>query len=86
MVSLASLDFAELGRCLLAGTVGGGLVWGAFAALGRALPTQLAHPTRWADLALLAVGTILWTAAVKFLLEITGSALPKVAMKRLGLG
>jgi putative peptidoglycan lipid II flippase len=86
MVSLASLDYAELGRCLLAGAVGGGVVWGAFATLDRALPSYLTHPTRWVDLALLVVGTILWTAAVKFLLEWTGSALPKVAMKRLGLG
>jgi hypothetical protein len=47
-----------------------------------ALPDQ----TRWIDLALLVAGMALWTAIVKWVLEKSGSALPRVAMKRLGLG
>jgi putative peptidoglycan lipid II flippase len=89
MVSLASLDYAEMGRCLLAGTTGGSavalLAWG-FAWM-RAHPgaAQWAHQMRAADAAILAAGTALWLLLVKLVLEKTGSALPRAAMKRLGL-
>jgi putative peptidoglycan lipid II flippase len=86
MVSLASLDYAELGRCLLAGVSAGGVVWGIFAGLGMLLRPHLPAQTRWTDLALLLAGTALWTLAVKWVLEKTGSALPRVAMQRLRLG
>ncbi len=90
MVSLASLDYAELGRCLLAGLAGGGVVWGVLWGLGS-LPGGLLHPhlaaqIRWTDLGVLVVGCALWVAITRWVLEKTGSALPKVAMKRLGLG
>jgi putative peptidoglycan lipid II flippase len=90
MVSLASLDYAEMGRCLLAGLAGGGVVWAAVWGLGK-LPGQLLHPhllaqIRWTDLCLLTAGCVVWVGVAKWVLERTGSALPKVAMKRLGLG
>jgi putative peptidoglycan lipid II flippase len=84
MVSLASLDFAEMGRCLLAalagGTAAGLLVWG-----GSVLFVHLAQHARWGDLILVVAGAALWLALAKWVLEKTGSALPGVAMKRLGL-
>ncbi|MGC9159590.1 MAG: murein biosynthesis integral membrane protein MurJ [Terracidiphilus sp.] len=85
MVSLASLDYAELGRCLLAAVAGGastGLLFGWLGGLARrALPDQ----ARWIDLAVLVAGMALWTAIAKWVLEKSGSALPRVAMKRIGL-
>jgi len=53
MVSLASIDYAEMGRCLLAGGAGGGAVWGVFTwgekrwAVGSGLicPLTLTGPT-----------------------------------------
>jgi putative peptidoglycan lipid II flippase len=89
MVSIASLDFAELGRCLAAALGAGGAVWAAIWGLGR-LPIGFLHSQRpanirWADLSYLVVGFALWMAIAVWTLEKTGSALPKVAMKRLGL-
>ncbi len=89
MVSLASLDYTEMGRCLLAGLAGGSavalLAWGF--AWTRAHPgaAQWALHTRLADAAILAAGTALWLLLVKAVLEKTGSALPRVTMRRLGL-
>ena len=87
MVSLASLDFAEMGRCLLAGLASGGAVWVVFIEVkGRLLPLLGAHTsahTRWTDIAVLILGTALWVLLTKWVLEKTGSALPRVAMKRL---
>ena len=89
MVSLASLDYAEMGRCLLAGLAGGGAA--ALPALGLAWMrahnegAPWAHYARPADAAILAVGTLLWLLLVKLVLEKSGSALPRTAMKRLGL-
>jgi putative peptidoglycan lipid II flippase len=86
MVSLASLDYAEMGRCLLAGVAGGAGVgaisWWLGGVAHRALPGQ----TRWIDLAVLVAGTALWLAVVKWVLEKTGSALPRATMQRLGMG
>ena len=90
LVSLASLDYVEMGRCLVAGFAGGGTVWMAIWGLGK-LPIHLLHPQgalaiRLTDLALLVAGTAVWAIIAKWVLEKTGSALPKVVMKRLGLG
>jgi putative peptidoglycan lipid II flippase len=90
MVSLASLDFAEMGRCLLAALAGGGAVWTVIWGLGN-LPGDLLRPhlraqIRWTDLAVLVAGSAVWVVIAKWVLEKTGSALPRVAMKRLGLG
>jgi putative peptidoglycan lipid II flippase len=89
MVSLASLDFAEMGRCLLAGSAGGGAVWMAIWGLGK-LPIHLLQPQgalaiRMTDLAVLAAGSGVWLLIAKWVLERTGSALPNVVKKRLGL-
>jgi len=90
MVSLASLDFAEMGRCLLAGVGSGAgvwlLIWELGRLTGRLAGAHLAAQTRWIDFAMLIVGTALWVAMARWILERTGSALPRVAMRRLGLG
>jgi putative peptidoglycan lipid II flippase len=89
MVSLASLDYAELGRCLLAALLSGAGVWMVVWAAGLLvvhLPgAPLLHHTRWVDLSVLVAGTAVWLAITKWVLEKSGSALPRVAMKRLGL-
>jgi len=85
MVSIASLDFAELGLCLLAATASGAAVWGVFTWLGGVAHHLLPGQIRWTDVALLAVGSVLWGAIAKWTLEKTGSALPRVMMKRLEL-
>jgi putative peptidoglycan lipid II flippase len=81
MVSLASLDYPELGRCLAAGTAAGAAVWAAILAASHYLPAQ----TRWMDLAQLILGTALWLAIAGWLLEKLGSALPKATMSKLGI-
>jgi hypothetical protein len=56
---------------------------------GRLLPLLGVHArahARWTDIAVLIVGTALWVLVTKWVLEKTGSALPRVAMKRLGMG
>ncbi len=89
MVSLASLDYAELGRCLLAAAASGLAVWiaaWAVASMYAHLPgvPSLGH-TRLIDSTVLVVGTAVWLAVTKVVLERSGSALPRVAMKRLKL-
>ena len=86
MVSLASLDYAEIGRCLLAAAVSCAGVGALFAWLRAALHTAMPGETRWIDLAVLVAGTALWLAVVKWVLEKSGSALPRATMKRLGMG
>jgi putative peptidoglycan lipid II flippase len=90
MVSMASLDFAEIGRCALAGLISGAAVWAIFSGLlgvfWRALGRDLADSSRWVDLGILLLGTGLWLGIVKWVLEKSGSALPRVAMRRLRLG
>jgi putative peptidoglycan lipid II flippase len=89
MVSLASLDYAEMGRCLLAALAAGAAVWGSLIGLHTLIePAGGAHfrlEARTYDLAELVVGSALWTLVAVFVLEKTGSALPRVAMKRLRL-
>ncbi len=91
MVSLASLDFVEMGRCLLAAVAGGAAAWLLAWGLGglfRHLPAiaLLHHARYYADAAILIAGIVLWTAMAKWVLEKAGSALPRVAMRRLGMG
>jgi putative peptidoglycan lipid II flippase len=89
MVSLASLDYSELGRCLLAALAGGVAAWLVFVyfvgELGRRLGSQALAHSRWTDFAALLAGTALWLAIAKVVLERTGSALPRVMMERLKL-
>lgn len=90
MVSLASLDYRELGRCLLAAAGSGAAVWTAIWGIRR-LSGHLwvqAHATqiRLIDLAMLLAGTAIWVLMTMWILEITGSALPRVILKRLKVG
>ena len=90
MVSLASLDLAEMGRCVGAALgAGGAAAGGVFASewiLRRpSLAAHLAMHSRWMSLSLLALGALLWFVVAYVLLERTGSALPRMARKRLGL-
>jgi putative peptidoglycan lipid II flippase len=90
MVSLAGLDFAEMGRCLLAALAGGAVAWMAVWGLGglpgilwgSLRPAQI----RWTDLTLLVIGTAVWMVVARWVLEKTGSALPRVMMRRLRRG
>jgi len=90
MVSLAGLDYRELGRCLIAGAAAGAAVWGVFSwglvRLGHVVGWNLATANRLRDAAVLLGGSLLWLVVAKTILERTGSALPRVAMKRLRLG
>ncbi len=90
MVSLASLDYAELGRCLVAALTSGAVVWVVIWGLGARLASSgrshLPAQIRWTDLGELAAGTLVWVVVAGFVLEKTGSALPRVTLKRLGLG
>jgi len=89
MVSLASLDYAEIGRCLLAGVVSGSaawmVAWGLGSLLHRLWHTLTPGQTRLTDFTLLVLGGLLWAALARWVLERSGSALPRVTMKRLGL-
>jgi putative peptidoglycan lipid II flippase len=89
MVSLASLDYEEMGRCLLTAIVSGGLVWALFGWSWKravnALGWQLHAQNRGVELVILLAGTLLWLAAADAILRQTGSALPRVIRKRLKL-
>jgi putative peptidoglycan lipid II flippase len=89
MVSLASLEYEELGRCLLAAVVSGVVVWLVFDWGGEtALRNWIGHSSAHrhvADLILLLAGTALWVVIAGWILSRTGSALPRVTRKRLGL-
>jgi putative peptidoglycan lipid II flippase len=90
MVSLASLDYVELGRCAVAALTSGAVVWAIFSGLlqfvWRGLGRDLAATSRWVDLAILLAGMGLWLTLTRWVLEKAGSMLPQVAMKRLRLG
>jgi putative peptidoglycan lipid II flippase len=89
MVSLASLDYVELGRCLLTGAVSCASAWATVWAVDGMLarfPSMALHlHARGSDVLVLVVGTAVWLAITKVVLEKAGSALPRVAMKRLGM-
>ena len=87
MVSLASLDYEELGRCLLAGVASGAAVWLVFDWVGglvvHALRIEGPAQSRGAELAVLVAGTAVWLVIADWILRKTGSALPRVLRKRL---
>ena len=90
MVSLASLDYAEMGRCLLAACAGGAAAWvvaWCVRGLSYHLPAmaRLPYARYWLDAVILLLGIVVWTALATWILEKAGSALPRVAIKRLGL-
>jgi putative peptidoglycan lipid II flippase len=86
---LASLDYAEMGRCVLAAIGSGAAVWMVFTWLGslmvHSLSAHLPAQSRWTDFAVLMGGMTLWLAVTAWILEKAGSALPTVAKRRLGL-
>ena len=89
MVSLASLDYRELGRCLLAALASWAVVWAAFFWMGgwvvHEWGAHLPAQSRKTDLALLLVESALWLLIATRVLVSTGSALPKVIKRRLGI-
>jgi putative peptidoglycan lipid II flippase len=91
MVSLASLDYRELGRCFLAAVVSGAVVWMLFSwLLGIVLPLTygphaVAPRNRIAELFLLLAASAIWVVLTDRILISAGSALPHVARKRLRL-
>jgi putative peptidoglycan lipid II flippase len=85
MVSLASLDYPELGRCLLAALASGAIVWTIFSWLAGIATRHWAAQGRLADLVILVLGSALWLAIIDRILVRTGSALPRVARRRLRL-
>jgi putative peptidoglycan lipid II flippase len=90
MVSIASLDYAEMGRCLMGALIAAGVVWPAVWGVGNRLSGTVGghgvSTMRWMDLGLVLGGSLLWLAIAKWVLDLTGSALPRVTMQRLGLG
>jgi putative peptidoglycan lipid II flippase len=89
MVSLADLDYAEMGRCLLAALASGAgawmVVWGMGSVPGYLWGSLRSAQMRWMDLTLLITGTAVWVVAARWVLVKTGSVLPRVAMQRLKL-
>ena len=85
MVSLASLDGLELGRCAMAGTAGGAAAWMAARAVALGVVHVGYHAGRGVDTAELALGMVVWLAVTGGTLSGLGSALPSVARRRLGL-
>jgi putative peptidoglycan lipid II flippase len=80
MVSLASLDYREMARCLASGVAAGVVTWITFAWIaGMLIHTR----SRWFDLVLVVLGGALWMGISSFVLKQTGSELPRVLMKRL---
>jgi putative peptidoglycan lipid II flippase len=89
MVSVASLDYIEMVRCLTASAAAGAATWVVTWGLRIAFhASQFAHlhRARWTDVAILIVGTLIWAVIAKVILEKAGSALPKVTIQRLRLG
>jgi putative peptidoglycan lipid II flippase len=87
MVSLASLDYRELGRCLAAALTGGAVTWIVFSWMAGEVMhgMHLAVQGRLYSLLVLAVGGLFWGGISLWVLKRTGSALPRVVMKRLRL-
>jgi putative peptidoglycan lipid II flippase len=87
MVSLASLDYREMGRCLAAALTGGAITWIVFSWMAGELIERmhLAAHSRLQDFVVLIAGGLLWMGISMWVLTRTGSALPRVMMKRLRL-
>jgi putative peptidoglycan lipid II flippase len=87
MVSLASLDYREMGRCLGAAIAGGAVCWIAFSWILGSLAASMHFSLRgrFYNLAVLIGGTIVWGGISLWVLRQTGSALPRIVMRRLRL-
>ncbi len=75
MVSVAELDWPELGKALAAAVVSGVAV----ALMLRLLPADASHA---ANLVRIVAGSVLWLAAALAVLVGSGSALPKAVLRR----
>ena len=75
MVSVAELEFAELGRSLAAAVAASAAAW----LLRSALPAAHTHT---ASLLQLLGGSVFWLAIVFAMLRITGSRLPEIILRR----
>ena len=75
LVSLATLDYGELGRALAAAAV----AYGCTAATVRFLPRPPGHP---GDLAIIVTGSLVWAAAGVLVLQVTGSRLLRQVLDR----
>jgi len=87
MVSLAGLDYPEMGRCLLASAAGGAgilIVFSFVADMGLRAIHANAHG-RVYDLFVLVAGGLLWSGVSLWVLKQSGSTLPRVLLKRLRL-
>ena len=87
MVSVASLVYREMGRCLMAALAGSAAIWIVFSFLGNRVVSAL-HATghgRMYNLVVLSTGSLLWGVVAVGGLKGTGSALPNVVKKRLRL-
>lgn len=82
MVSVASLDLAEMSRCLIAATLAGSAAW--LIAWGMLSLFPAGH-ARLSSAAILIAGSLVWILAAKFVLDKLGSALPRVVTRRLRL-
>jgi putative peptidoglycan lipid II flippase len=87
MVSLASLDYGEMGRCIGASIASGAVTWVVFSWLAGLVADSVHLPThsRWYQLTMLAMGSLVWAGISFGVLRWTGSALPRVLMKRMRL-
>jgi putative peptidoglycan lipid II flippase len=87
MVSLASLDYRELGRCLLAAIASCAAIWVVFSLLGgwivHAWGAHLPQESRKTDFAVLLAGSAIWLVIAERVLVRTGSVLPRVIKRRL---
>lgn len=75
MVSIAELDYGEMGRALLASVAGLMIL--------LALRSIMPMTTRIEELALLVLATLIWLAVSFGVLKLTGSALPEQLMQKL---
>jgi putative peptidoglycan lipid II flippase len=75
LVSLAHLEFGELGRALLASLA----AFAAAAATVHFMPPVSTHP---GDVVMIAVGSVAWAIAASGTLIVTGSKLPEQVLRR----
>ena len=75
LVSLAHIEYAELGRALLAALFAFIAAWG----LVRAIPPVSTHP---GDVLVIAAGSIAWLIAAGVMLLVTRSKLPRQILRR----
>ncbi len=75
LVSLAHLEFGELGRALLAAGI-------AFAAISAAVPAMLPVATHAGDARVIGVGSVVWVLVGGGILLVSGSKLPAQLLRR----